>query len=76
MDIKKVLISMILFYKSYISPGIKPCCRFYPTCSSYALEAIEKFGTVKGLLLALRRVLRCNPLNRAGYDPVPEKHIK
>lgn len=49
----------------------QPCCRFIPTCSQYALEAIEKYGAIKGGILALRRILRCNPLCKGGYDPVP-----
>ena len=50
----------------------KPCCRFYPTCSQYALEAIQKHGAFKGSLLAAYRILRCNPFSKGGYDPVPE----
>ena len=49
----------------------QPCCRFIPTCSQYALEAIQKYGAIKGGFLALRRILRCNPLCKGGYDPVP-----
>ena len=68
---KKLMLSAIRFYRKNISPHRPPCCRFIPTCSQYALEAIEKYGAVKGGYLALRRVLRCNPLHKGGYDPVP-----
>ncbi len=67
---KKVLISLIKFYQKRISPLKKPCCRFYPTCSSYALEAIEKKGVLKGTFMAIWRILRCNPFCKGGYDPV------
>ena len=71
---KAVLLWMIRFYRNYISPNRPPCCRFIPTCSAYALEAIEKYGAVKGGFLAVRRILRCNPIHRQEsieYDPVP-----
>ena len=61
---------MIKFYRKYISPFKRPCCRFYPTCSQYALDAIDKYGTLKGVFLAIKRILRCNPFNEGGYDPV------
>jgi len=69
----KLLLGLIHFYRKYISPHKLPCCRFTPTCSEYALEAIKIHGSFKGTLLAIYRVLRCNPLCRGGYDPVPEK---
>lgn len=68
---KRILTALIRFYRSYISPMRSPCCRFIPTCSAYALEAIEKYGAAKGGYLALRRVLKCHPFHRGGYDPVP-----
>ena len=68
---KRILLWLIRFYRGSVSPMHRPCCRFIPTCSQYALEAIEKYGAVKGGFLALRRILRCNPLCRGGYDPVP-----
>ena len=68
---KRILLWMIRFYRKHISPLRQPCCRFIPTCSAYALEAVEKYGAVKGGFLALRRILRCNPLCKGGYDPVP-----
>lgn len=67
---RKILISIIRFYRKYISPLKKPCCRFYPTCSQYALEALEKYGALKGTFLAIKRILRCNPFCEGGYDPV------
>lgn len=69
--IKKILISFIKFYRKYISPLKKPCCRFTPTCSEYALEAFEKYGALKGLYLSIKRILRCHPFCEGGYDPVP-----
>ena len=68
---RRVLLGMVRFYRANISPMHRPCCRFIPTCSEYAMEAIEKYGAVKGGYLAVRRVLRCNPLHKGGYDPVP-----
>ena len=69
---KSLLIYFIKFYISAISPHRSPCCRFTPTCSAYALEAIEKYGALKGGYLALRRILRCHPFSKkSGYDPVP-----
>ncbi len=71
---KALLLALIRFYRRKISPLRPPCCRFIPTCSEYALEAVEKYGAVKGGWLALRRVLRCQPFHRQRsiqYDPVP-----
>ena len=68
---KRMLLWLIRFYRRSVSPMHRPCCRFIPTCSQYALEAIEKYGAVKGGFLALCRILRCNPLCKGGYDPVP-----
>lgn len=68
---KKVLVSIIKIYRKYISPLKPPSCRFNPTCSEYALEAIEKYGAFKGGFLAVKRVLRCNPFFPGGNDPVP-----
>ena len=68
---KRALLWMIRFYRANISPRHPPCCRFVPTCSAYALEAVEKYGAVKGGYLALRRILRCHPFHKGGYDPVP-----
>lgn len=68
---RKFLIFLIKIYRKYISPLKPPSCRFYPTCSMYAIEAIEKYGAFKGSYLAIKRILRCHPLNKGGYDPVP-----
>lgn len=70
---KRVLIRLIRWYQRAISSHTAPVCRFTPTCSAYAIEAIERFGAFKGLGLALWRILRCNPWGGHGYDPVPEK---
>ncbi len=69
---KKLVLKGIRLYQVLFSPLFPPCCRFYPTCSEYAREVIARFGVGKGGLLALWRVLRCHPLSRGGYDPVPE----
>ena len=69
-------IYMIRFYRKFISPLKKPSCIYYPTCSSYAIEAIQRFGLIKGGYLSLRRILRCHPFAKGGYDPVPNKEDK
>lgn len=68
--LKIIFINVIKFYRKHISPLKKPSCRFYPTCSQYALEAIEKYGAFKGGIMAIKRILRCHPFNPGGYDPV------
>lgn len=68
---KKILISIIRFYQKYISSRTVSVCRYDPTCSAYALQAIERFGPMRGCWLAARRILKCNPLFPGGYDPVP-----
>lgn len=69
---KKLLLRMIRFYQRNISPYRPACCRFTPTCSAYALEAIQKYGALKGGFLAFKRILRCNPFYKGNlYDPVP-----
>ena len=68
---KKFVISAIRFYQREISPLSPPRCRYSPTCSQYALEAVEKYGAIKGTFLATKRILRCNPFHKGGYDPVP-----
>lgn len=67
----RALISLIKFYQVAISPLKPASCRFYPTCSEYAVQAVAKYGALKGAWLALRRVGRCHPFNPGGYDPVP-----
>ena len=70
-SMKKILITMIRFYQRYLSPLKSTKCPYYPSCSNYGLEAIEKHGAFKGGILALWRILRCNPFSKGGYDPVP-----
>lgn len=68
---KRIVLNSIRFYQKHISPHKrKGCCRFYPTCSQYALEAVEKYGVLCGGARALLRILRCNPFSRGGYDPL------
>lgn len=69
--IKKILIKMIRLYQKYISPMKTTKCPYIPSCSQYGLEAVQKYGALKGGLLAAWRILRCNPFSRGGYDPVP-----
>lgn len=68
---KQLLLGPIRFYRRYISPHTPPACRFQPTCSEYAYEAIEKYGIFKGGRLATWRIVRCNPWGGSGWDPVP-----
>ena len=68
---KRILIAIVRGYKKHISPMLPPSCRFTPTCSEYAVEALQKHGAWKGSLLAIWRILRCNPFCKGGYDPVP-----
>ena len=69
--VKNLLLKLIKFYKKYIS-GLKSTkCPYFPSCSDYGLEAIEKYGAFKGSLLAIWRIIRCNPFSKGGYDPVP-----
>ena len=67
----RLLILCIKFYQIFISPLKPPTCRFYPTCSAYAIEAIQKKGPVKGTWLAIKRIAKCHPFHPGGYDPVP-----
>ena len=69
--VKKIFLALIKLYQTLISPFMMPACRFYPSCSEYAHEAIERHGIAKGLVLALKRILRCHPFNPGGVDPVP-----
>ena len=73
---KKFIINLIIFYQKNLSSIKKPCCRFYPVCSVYAIKSIERFGVFKGILLAILRIARCNPFFRGGFDPVPQKTKK
>ena len=69
---KRALLWLIRFYRGRISPYTRPSCRFTPTCSQYAQTAIERYGALRGGQMAARRILRCHPLGKGGYDPVPE----
>ncbi len=68
--LKKFVISILRFYKKFISPALPDSCRFYPTCSEYAETAVEKYGVLKGSIKSIYRIIRCNPFNKGGYDPV------
>lgn len=69
--VRKALLALISGYRRYVSPLLPPSCIYSPTCSEYALEAIEKYGALRGSWLAFKRILRCNPFHKGGYDPVP-----
>lgn len=73
---KKLLLKLIRFYQKKISPHTPPACKYYPTCSQYGYEAINRFGVLKGSALTIWRILRCNPFSKGGYDPVPQKKHK
>jgi putative membrane protein insertion efficiency factor len=68
---KFIVLGIILFYQKCISPLKPATCRFYPTCSAYAYEAVKKYGAIKGTRLAVKRILKCHPFHPGGYDPVP-----
>lgn len=70
---KGVILLFILFYRKILSPLKPRTCRFYPSCSAYMYLAVRKFGVLKGVFYGVKRILRCNPFNNGGYDPVPEK---
>ncbi len=67
--LKAFFITLLKGYQYFISPFFPPCCRFYPTCSTYTIQVIEKYGVVRGGYLGIRRILRCHPFSRGGYDP-------
>lgn len=67
-----ILVKILIFYQKHISPLKPASCRFYPTCSNYAIKAIQQYGLVKGGFLTLKRLLRCHPFHSGGYDPVPD----
>ncbi|MFV0981822.1 membrane protein insertion efficiency factor YidD [Latilactobacillus sp. 5-91] len=69
---RKILIALVRFYQTGISPFLPPSCRYYPTCSSYMIQAIQKHGAIKGLIMGIGRILRCHPFVKGGYDPVPD----
>ncbi|MDA8218094.1 MAG: membrane protein insertion efficiency factor YidD [Dehalococcoidales bacterium] len=68
---KRTLLGVIHLYQRFVSPLTPPSCRFYPTCSHYAYEAVDRYGAVQGGWMAVKRVVRCNPFHPGGYDPVP-----
>jgi uncharacterized protein len=68
---RRLVLAALRFYKAQISPALPPACRYTPTCSEYAIEAVERYGAWRGSAMAVRRVLSCNPFARGGYDPVP-----
>jgi putative membrane protein insertion efficiency factor len=68
---KNIVLSFIRFYQYAFSPYFLPACRYYPTCSTYAYEAVNKYGVIQGSLLAVKRIFRCHPFYSGGYDPVP-----
>lgn len=67
---KIIAIGLIRFYQLFISPLFPPHCRFYPTCSQYALEAVKKYGAMRGGMMAIKRISKCHPFHKGGYDPV------
>ena len=69
---KKIMIGMVHGYQRLISPLFPPSCRYYPTCSNYTIQAIQKHGSLKGILMGMARILRCHPFVKGGYDPVPD----
>jgi len=71
---KKLVVGLLHFYQKFLSPLKGPTCIYYPTCSEYTLEAVERYGAATGLWLGLKRILRCHPYHRGGYDPVPDLH--
>jgi putative membrane protein insertion efficiency factor len=71
MFLRKIALLLIRFYQAAVSPHFPPSCRYVPSCSEYAREAVEKYGLCRGLFLSLKRILRCHPLHPGGYDPVP-----
>lgn len=73
---KKIILLLIKLYQKHISIFLGKNCRFYPTCSAYTYEAIEKFGIIKGIFLGIKRIIKCHPFHPGGYDPVPEKRDK
>jgi uncharacterized protein len=72
---RSLLVAILRFYQRWISPAFGQRCRYYPSCSEYALQAVQRFGILRGLLLATWRLLRCNPWSRGGFDPVDDQRL-
>lgn len=72
--VRQLWLAPVRFYRRFLSPLKPPCCRYTPTCSEYAIEAIERFGVLRGTWLAIRRIARCHPFAGYGYDPVPQRN--
>ncbi|SER92983.1 membrane protein insertion efficiency factor YidD [Psychrobacillus sp. OK032] len=70
---KQIIIAIFRFYQKFISPLTPPSCRFYPTCSHYGVEAVQRHGAIKGGYLTIKRISKCHPFHKGGIDPVPEK---
>jgi len=68
--LKKIVIGLVKGYQKFISPLFPPTCRFYPTCSAYFIQAVEKYGVIKGSFIGIKRILKCHPFNPGGYDPL------
>ena len=74
--VKTALLKLIRVYQKAVSPNLPNTCRFYPSCSEYGKQAIEEYGALKGIYLAVKRVSKCHPLNSGGFDPVPERDVE
>jgi hypothetical protein len=72
----RILAMLVRGYRYFVSPLLAPCCRFHPSCSAYAEEALQRYGTLQGGWLAARRLCRCGPWSDGGFDPVPEEHCR
>jgi uncharacterized protein len=72
---RRAVLLVLRFYQRWVSPAFGPRCRYYPSCSEYAAQAVEQFGILRGLVLAGWRLLRCNPLSHGGYDPVDDQRL-
>jgi len=72
----KILMLPVQFYRFFISPLLIPTCRFIPTCSDYTVDALKQYGVLKGILLVIKRILKCNPFHKGGYDPLPVNKAK
>lgn len=70
---KEMFLLIIAFYRKILSPLLPARCRFYPSCSAYCYEAVERYGPLRGIVLSFRRVIRCHPFNEGGFDPVPHR---